>query len=499
MLKLKNYINGRWVAPSTGRYFNSINPAHSSQVVAQVPKSGATDVDKAVKAAKKAFEKWRLVPAPKRGELLYKVAQMLEEQKSKVGDLVIREMGKAKPESYGDVQEGVDIGYYMAGEGRRLHGQTFHSELQNKTIKSVRDPIGVFGLITPWNFPVAIPCWKLFPALVTGNTVVFKPSQYVAACAAALIKVFDEAGIPPGVLNLVLGTGSEVGDPLVRHKDVKGISFTGSSAVGSKIGKICGPLFKNHHLEMGGKNCTIIMDDAHLDLAVDGCVWAGFGTTGQRCTAGSRVIVHKNIYPAFKKKFLARVKKLKLGPSYEKGYDVGPLINEDQLKKVASYMDIAKKKDKVKLLCGGKRAEKGKLAKGYFFEPTLLDNVKPHHKVAQEEIFGPVVSLIKVNNLKEAIKVANGVRYGLSASIFTQDVNNANIAARDLQTAIVYVNTSSIGAEVHAPFGGVKDTGNGHREAGGLGGAIDSYTEVKVINVDFSGSLQKAQGIDWGK
>ncbi len=489
--RLKNYINGKWVEPASRKTINSINPAFTKDIVAKVPRSNEEDVDNAVRAAKKAFEKWKLYPAPKRGEILFRVAELLKENKSKIGDLVAREMGKQKKEAYGDVQEAIDMAYYMAGEARRGWGETFESELPDKSIKTIRQPVGVFALITPWNFPVAIPAWKIFPALVYGNTVVFKPSNCVAACAGKLVELFEQAGLPPGVLNLVHGIGSEVGISLIRHEGVNGVSFTGSTFAGKVIGNFCGEKLRPHSLELGGKNAIIVMDDADLDLAVDGCLWAAFGTTGQRCTAGSRIIVHQKVYDIFAKKLVDKTKRLKLGYALEAGVDVGPLINEEQYNRVLNYIEIGKKEGK--LLCGGRHSDSGKLRYGYFIEPTIFANVEPTARIAQEEIFGPVVALIKAKDFNDAVRIANGVEYGLSASIFTKDIHNAEIASRDLEVGLVYVNSSTIGAEIQTPFGGLKGTGNGHREAGGRGGAIDTYTEVKVISVDYSGKLQKAQ------
>ncbi|MBI1969620.1 aldehyde dehydrogenase family protein [Candidatus Woesearchaeota archaeon] len=488
-----NYINGKWVTAVSRKTFKSLNPANTKDIVGIFPRSDARDVDHAVRAAKKAFSKWKAIPAPKRGELLFEVAELLRKRKTKLGDLVTREMGKVKKEGHGDVQEAVDMAYYMAAEGRRLHGQTMPSELRNKSIRTVREPVGVFALITPWNFPVAIPAWKIFPALVCGNTVVFKPSNYTAACAAEFVSLFDEIGIPPGVLNLVHGYGSEAGEALINHNGLNGISFTGSSAVGRHVAEIVAPKFIKHCLEMGGKNVVIVMDDADIDLAVDGCIWAGFGTTGQRCTAASRVVIHKKVYNTFREKFVKRARKLKIGNGLKKGIEMGPLINEDAVKKVEKYIDIAKKRDKVRMLCGGKRHTQGECKYGHFFQPTIYDNVKPKHVIACEEIFGPVVALMKADNFEHAIKIANGVEYGLSSAIFTRDVNRAEYAARALEAGIVYINTATIGAEIQAPFGGVKRTGNGHREAGGIGGALETYTEMKVITIDYSGKIQKAQ------
>jgi alpha-ketoglutaric semialdehyde dehydrogenase len=495
VLRFKNYINGKWVDSASKQTIKDINPANKNEVVCVVPKSNAKDVDLAVKAAKKAFPKWKATPAPKRGELLFEASRLLAEQKDDIAKLMCREMGKVLQECLGDVQEGVDLGYYMAGEGRRLHGETVPSELNGKHMRTVREPVGVFALVTPWNFPIAIPAWKLFPALVSGNTVVFKPSSYVPASATKLVQIFEKAGVPPGVLNLVHGSGSEAGNALITHPGVNGVSFTGSTAVGRKIGEHCGKNLMKHSLEMGGKNVIIVMDDANLDLAVDGCVWGGFGTAGQRCTASSRVIVHQKVYGQFKKKFVARVKKLRLGNGLDNNTDVGPLINESQVKKAEQYMHLARK-SKLKILCGGKRAS-GKLKNGFFFEPTIIDNPPRSHAVSCEEIFGPVVAMIKAKHFEDAIAVANNVEYGLSSAIFTQDVNLAHRAADMLETGLVYINSATIGAEIQTPFGGVKGTGNGHREAGGVGGALETYTEMKVINTDYSGSLQKAQGIKW--
>src|SRR3989344_44789 len=495
-LHCKNYINGKWVDSSSKKTINRHNPADTSKVVSVVPASIAKDVDDAVHAARIAYPQWKYVPAPKRAELLYKVAQLLELEKQTIAHFMCTEMGKALAECLGDIQEGIDIGYYMAGEGRRLFGQTMPSELRNKHIRTVREPVGVFALITPWNFPVAIPCWKIFPALVCGNTVVFKPSSFVPGCATKLVEIFHEAGVPPGVLNLVHGAGNGAGDWLLLHDGIDAVSFTGSTSVGRIIGEHCGKHLMKHSLEMGGKNVVIVMDDADIDLAVDGCVWGAFGTTGQRCTASSRIVVHAKIYDTFKHKFAARVKKLRLGSGLDKRSEVGPLLSADQLLRVQKYMDDAKK-SKLSILCGGKRANAGDLKSGYFFEPTVIDNPPVKHPVCCEEIFGPVTVLIKAKNFEDAVEIANGVDYGLSAAIFTTNVVLAHRASELLEAGIVYVNSATIGAEVQAPFGGIKNTGNGHREAGGLGGALETYTELKVINVDFSGRIQKAQGIDW--
>lgn len=492
-IKVKNYINGKWQESISKKTFKRVNPANTKNIVSEAPRSNTKDVDEAVKSARKAFPAWRDTPAPKRAEILFRAAELLVENKQRIGDLVANEMGKIKKESYGDVQEAIDMGYFMAGEGRRLLGETMPSELPNKSIRTIRRPVGVFAVITPWNFPTAIPAWKLFPALVCGNTVVFKPSQFTPACAYELVKIFEKAGLPKGVLNFVTGYGDEIGDHLAQHKDVDGITFTGSSSVGKRIGKFCGSTLRNHSLEMGGKNVIIVMEDADIDLAVDGAIWAAFGTTGQRCTAASRLIVHEKVYKEFKDKIVKKAHALKVGYALDDKIEMGPLVNLDAVRKVQNYVQIAKVADKAKLLCGGKRLTKGKYKNGYFFEPTIYENVTPKMRIFKEEIFGPVTALTKARNFKEAIELANAVDYGLSSSMFTSNINYAEKAAELLETGLVYINTSTIGAEIQTPFGGVKDTGNGHRDAGGRGGAIDTFSEIKVVSVDYSGKIQKAQ------
>ena len=492
MERVKNYINGRWVDSKSGETFQSINPANKDEVIGIVSKSGRGDVDRAVKAAREAYEQWRLTPAPRRGEILFRAAELLLRNKDSLGKLETREMGKILSEGLGDVQEAIDMGYYMAGEGRRLSGETVPSELTNKDMKSVRVPIGVFGLITPWNFPVAIPSWKIFPALICGNTVVFKPSSDTSGCAAKFVEALVGAGLPKGVLNLIHGPGGEIGEYLVSHPEVDAISFTGSSDTGKRLEAICGAIHRIIVTEMGGKNAIIVMDDANLDLAVEGGIWGGFGTTGQRCTATSRIVVHKKVYRTFTEKFKAAASHLRLGDGLQKETDVGPIINESQFKKILKYIDVGKKEG-AKLLLGGRAHEKGNCAKGYFIEPTIFSEVTPEMRIAQEEIFGPVVSLIRAEDLRDAIRIVNGISYGLSSAIYTQDVNSSAIAERDLESGIVYINASTIGAEIQLPFGGIKHSGYGRKEAGGRGGALDTYSRWKVIYRDFSGKLQKAQ------
>ena len=490
--KIKNFINGKWIDALDGRTLKSINPADTSDIVVIIPRSGQNDIDMAVAAARKAYEKWRLTPAPRRGEIILKAAEMICKRKQELGELVTREMGKVLPEGLGDVQEAIDMAYYMGSEGRRLSGETVPSELPDKDCKSIRVPIGIFALITPWNFPTAIPAWKIFPSLVSGNTVVFKPSIYTPVCATSLVKIIAEAGIPDGVLNLVHGTGEEIGEYLATHPDIDGVSFTGSTAVGEKLARMCSASDKEISCEMGGKNAIIVMDDAKLELAVEGTIWGGFGTTGQRCTATSRVVAHEAVYNKFLDMLTKAASRLRLGSGLSKTTDVGPVINEAQMQKILNYIDIGIKEG-AKLIMGGKAYKKGPCAKGYFIEPTIFADVKPNMHIAQEEIFGPVVSVIKTKNMEDAIKIVNNVKYGLSSAIYTQDVNNSAIAERDLDTGLVYINASTIGAEIQLPFGGTKKSGLGHREAGGRGGAIDMFTKWKVIYRDYSGRLQKAQ------
>jgi acyl-CoA reductase-like NAD-dependent aldehyde dehydrogenase len=486
----KNFINGEWVDARGGKAYENRNPANSEELVGMFVSSTEEEVQQAVDAAKDAYKTWRLVPAPKRAEILFRAAELLVQRKEQFSKDMTREMGKVLAETRGDVQEAIDMTYYMAGEGRRLFGQTTPSELPNKFAMSVRQSIGVCGMITPWNFPMAIPSWKMMPALISGNTVVIKPAQDTPLSVYNLVQTLTEAGAPRGVVNLVSGSGSKVGAALTGHPDVPVISFTGSTDVGRVISQACAPRFKHCSLEMGGKNIIIVMDDANLDLAVDGAIWGGFGTTGQRCTAASRIAVHKDVYKEFLEHFVERAKALRVGNGLDTSTDMGPCINEQQLKTVMEYVEIGKNEG-ARLLAGGTRLEGGTYTKGWFHAPTVFGDCSPKMRIAQEEIFGPVVTVIPIASLEEALDVANGVVYGLSASIYTRNVNRAFTAARDLYTGIVYVNAPTIGAETHLPFGGTKQTGNGHREAAIA--AIDFFTEWKTIYIDYSDRLQRAQ------
>jgi alpha-ketoglutaric semialdehyde dehydrogenase len=484
-----NFIDGQWVASKTGRLFENRNPADQDDLIGLFQESSIDDAQAAIAAAERAYDQWRLVPAPKRAELLFRAAELIVERKEQFARDMTREMGKVLEETRGDVQEAIDMTYFMAGEGRRQYGQTVPSELRDKYAMSVRQPLGVCSTITPWNFPMAIPSWKIMPALVCGNTIVFKPATLTPLSALNFVKVLEDAGIPKGVVNFVTG-GPDVGTLLTKHDAVRVVSFTGSTSVGRTVNQNAAPGFKKVHLEMGGKNIILIMDDAQLELAVEGCLWGGFGTTGQRCTAASRVAVHEKVYDAFIEAFTTRAKALRVGNGLDAENQVGPVVSESQLQTVMKYVEIGKNEGAT-LLAGGRRLDSGAHARGFFHEPTVFGDVDAKMRIAQEEIFGPVVSVMRCKSLEHAIEIGNGVAYGLSASIYTRDINKAFTAMRDMYTGIFYVNAPTIGAEVHLPFGGTKATGNGHREAGTA--ALDVFSEWKSIYVDFSGKLQRAQ------
>ena len=486
----KNFIDGEWVESSTGETFENRNPADTRDLVGIFQKSNRADVNAAVDAAKRAFARWRLVPAPRRAEIVFRAAEILIERKEDYARDMTREMGKVLAETRGDVQEAIDAAYYNAGEGRRMFGPTVPSEMPNKFAMAMRQPVGLCGMITPWNFPMAIPSWKLLPAIVCGNTCVIKPAQDTPLSTFNLVRVLTDAGLPKGVINIVTGFGAEVGTPLAEHPDVRAVSLTGSSAVGKIIGGIAAQSFKHCSLELGGKNPMIVLDDANLDLAIEGALWGAFGTTGQRCTATSRIILQKRIYAEFVDRLVDRAKKLKVGNGLDETVQMGPAINQKQLEADLEYVKIGASEG-AKLVYGGHRLDKGEYQHGWFMEPTIFIEVDPKMRIAQEEIFGPVVGVIPCEGMEDAIEIANGIQYGLSSAIYTKDVNRAFAAVRDLDAGITYVNAPTIGAEVHLPFGGTKATGNGHRE-GGIG-ALDFYSEWKSVYVDYSDKLQKAQ------
>jgi alpha-ketoglutaric semialdehyde dehydrogenase len=484
-----NFIAGRWVEPSTGDWFENRNPARTDDLIGLFPRSGAADVERAVESAQEGYRRWSRTPAPARGSILKTAGDILTARKEEIAAIATREMGKVLAETRGDVQEGIDTAYYAATEGRRLFGHTVPSELPDKWAMSYRRPIGVAGIITPFNFPMAIPTWKIFPALLCGNAVVFKPAEDVPHTGHVFVEILLEAGVPPEVVQLVHGFGEEVGAPLVSHPRVPLVSFTGSTETGRIVGETCGRMHKRLSLEMGGKNAQIVMPDADLELAVDGVLWGAFGTTGQRCTATSRLLLHGDIHDAVVARLLERAGKLRLGDGLLEGTDVGPLINQAALDKVERYAAIAREEGEIR--CGGKRATGPGLDDGFFYEPTVVTGVRPGSRLATEEIFGPILSVIRFETLDEAIRINNEVRYGLSSSIYTADVRASFRALNELENGITYVNAPTIGAEAHLPFGGVKETGNGHREGGWE--VYEFYSETKVGYVDYSGKLQRAQ------
>ncbi|MCD6417184.1 aldehyde dehydrogenase family protein [bacterium] len=488
--KFLNYIGGEWVEPSTGEWYENRNPANWDEVIGLFPRSNEEDVNRAVAAAKEAYKEWRLVPAPQRGKIMQKIGDLLVENKEDIARDMTREMGKVILETRGDTQEAIDTAYYGAGESRRLFAPFVPSELPNKFAFTMRVPLGVAGLITPWNFPSAIPAWKMFPAIVSGNTVVIKPATDTPYTVLKLAKIMEEAGLPPGVVNVVFGSGSKVGIPLVEHPDTSIISFTGSVDVGKDIAERAGRYLKKVSLELGGKNAVMIMDDANLELALNGVLWGAFGTTGQRCTATSRLLVQEGVYDKFIDMLVDAAQNLKLGNGLDESVDVGPLINKGQVNTVHSYVEIGKSEG-AKLLCGGEPATEGELEKGWFYKPTVFADVSPDMRIFQEEIFGPVLSVSKFKTFEEGAALLNNSAYGLSSAIYTENLLYAMRAARDFEAGITYVNAPTIGAECHLPFGGVKNTGNGHREGGWT--VYEIFTDWKTVYVDFSGRLQRAQ------
>jgi acyl-CoA reductase-like NAD-dependent aldehyde dehydrogenase len=490
----KNFINGKLVDSKSGRTFENRNPANHEEVIGVFPKSNIDDLNEAVAAAKKAYAKWRAVPWPKRSEIMRKVAELMIAKKEELSQLMTREMGKVIKETRGDTQEGIDTALYASTEGRKYFGYTLPSELPDKSCMTKRDPLGVWGLITPWNFPIAIPTWKIFPCLLSGNTAVIKPATYTPACVGELAGILQEAGVPDGVLNVVYGGGSEVGEGILNHKDIVGVSFTGSSDIGRRIGELCGKTLKRCSLELGGKNGEVVLKDADLELALEGALWGAFGTTGQRCTATSRLIVEAPVYDKLVEMLKTKAEQLKLGNGLDESVDVGPLVSESQRETVHSYVEIGKKEG-ARLVTGGEPFTQGECNKGWFYRPTIFADVTPDMRIAQEEIFGPVLSVIKAKDFKDAISILNGTEYGLSSSIYTNDLTCAHKAVDRAETGIVYINAPTIGAECHLPFGGMKNTGNGHREGGWT--AYEIFTEIKTIYIDYSGTLQKAQIDTW--
>jgi len=490
----KNFVAGEWVDAEGGATYENRNPADRDDLIGRFAAAGPREVDRAVASAREGFRHWSRVPAPRRGEVLKRAGDLLVERKEELAEGMTREMGKPLVETRGDVQEAIDTAYYAASEGRRLFGRTVPSELPDKAGLVFRRPSGVFGIVTPWNFPIAVPSWKIFPALLCGNAIVWKPAQDTPWSAVRFVETLIDAGVPPEVVQLLTGFGTEVGAPLVAHRGITGVSFTGSTEVGCRIAAVCGEKGKRVSLEMGGKNAQLVMDDADLELALEGVLWGAFGTTGQRCTATSRLVLHDAIHDDFVDELVQRVEGLRLGDGRKEGTDVGPLINEDALRKVETYVRIGQEEGAT-LRTGGHRATGGDLAKGWFFEPTIFTGVDRSMRIAREEIFGPVLSVVRAGDFDEGLEVVNDVRYGLSSSIYTRDVNRAFRAMERIEAGITYVNGPTIGAEAHFPFGGVKDTGNGHREGGWP--VYDFFTDLKTVYVDYSGRLQRAQIDTW--
>ncbi len=489
MQQFGNYINGSFTPALDGRVFRNVNPADSRDIIGEFPLSTSADIAAAVESAHNAFKLWRLMPAPQRGNILRKAGDIFERRKDELAAVMTREMGKPIFETKGDIQEAIDTCYYAATEGRRLFGYTAPSEMPNKMNLSFRNPIGVCGIITAWNFPIAVPSWKIIPALVCGNTVVFKPSDDAPHSGIIFAEILAEAGIPAGVFNVVHGK-VEAGSALVNHPNVKLIGFTGSTITGKAIAAECGRTNKKCSLEMGGKNAQIVMEDANMELALEGVLWGAFGTTGQRCTATSRLILQDSIHDTFLAKLIERASKLRVGNGLHGDTQVGPVINERQLNKIQEHVRIAAEEG-AQCVLGGKRIDENDYAFGNFFAPTIFTGVEPSMRLFREEVFGPVLAVSKAKNLDNAIELTNTCDYGLSSSIFTANVDAAFRAIRDVEAGITYINAPTIGAEAHMPFGGIKGTGNGHREGGWT--AFEIFTEWKTVYVDYSGHLQRAQ------
>ncbi len=486
----QNFIDGKWVDALGGETFENRNPADWEEVIGVFPKSTKEDVDRAVESAVAAQKEWRTVPVPIRGAIMKKAADLLVERKEDYARDMTREMGKILDETRGDIQEAIDTGYYAAGESRRFFGKTVPSELPNKAAFTTHMPIGAVGVICPWNFPMAIPSWKIFPALLAGNAVVFKPSSDVPLSGHNFVQTLLDAGVPPKVINLTHGTGRSVGSPIIDHPDIRALSFTGSTSVGKMLAKSAADSLKRVSLELGGKNAQIVWEDANLELALEGVLWGAYGTTGQRCTATSRLILHEKIHDRFVAMLKEAAENLVVGNGLDPETDVGAVIKESQLKTDDDYVKIGLEEGAT-LVTGGRILDEGPHARGWFYAPTVFIDVTPTMRIAVEEIFGPVLSVLKVSSWEEAVEVHNGTDYGLSSALYTRDLNLAFHAIEDLEAGITYLNAPTIGAECHLPFGGVKETGNGHREGGWA--PYEFFTETKTVYIDFSDALQRAQ------
>jgi aldehyde dehydrogenase (NAD+) len=484
MTVYRNFINGEWLESVSGEQLPNINPANTADIIGTIRLSTRDEARKAVESAYNAFKAWKNTPAPTRGKIVARFARLLEENKEEMAQILTREEGKTLSEARGELQRSINVAEFCAGESRRINGETIQSELPANFAYTIREPHGVVALITPWNFPVAIPVWKLAPALVAGNTVVFKPAEATPATAVRICELFEEAGVPKGVLNLILGKGSEIGDEIANHPAVKAISFTGSTEVGIKLYEQAARRGAKVQCEMGGKNPVVVMEDADMDLAVESTAQGAFGSTGQRCTATSRAVVSDKIADEFVRKIVERAKRMRIGDGGNAQTEMGPSVDENQFRTVLKYIDIGRE-DGAELLCGGRRAEGDGLENGYFIEPTVFDKVTPEMRIAREEIFGPVLSVLRVKDFEEAMTVANDSEYGLTSSIFTNDPNLILRFVDEIETGMTHINSPTTGGEAHIPFGGLKMTGIGAREQGST--SLDFYTELKVVYVDYTG------------
>lgn len=489
----KNYINGTWMDAISGETFESINPSDISEVIGIFPRSKKDDVDNAVRSALSAFSEWKNTSPVERCNIIRRAGRIMEDKKHELAAVISRENGKTVKSALGDVQSGIDMACFVAGEGRRWYGKTAHSALKKRFAMTKRYPVGVVGIITSWNFPMAITCWKTFPALMCGNTVVLKSEENTPETAVHFIKILEEAGLPAGVLNLIHGLGPEAGETLTMHPDVSMISFTGSSSTGKTIGRNCSGRLAKVSLELGGKNAVIVMDDADLDLAADAVVCGAFSLSGQRCTATSRVIIHNSVYDSFMENVLDRVGKLKAGPGSDDTSDVTPLISRRQLDRVLGYIERAQKAGG-KIIAGGGQLSGGVYDRGYYIAPTIIGDVTSEMEIAMEEVFGPVLSVFNAGSYEDSVRLLNSAHYGLSASLFTRDVNKAFSFFDDAETGVCYINAPTFGSEPHLPFGGVKGSGLGYREAGWA--AIEAFSEVKTLYVDYSAKIQNVQFVE---
>jgi len=488
--RVDNFVGGQWVAPATGNYAPNRNPADVDDIIGHYPLSGPKDVEAAIQAAKDAFPAWAGMPGPSRGRILARAVELFRSRLDELSRMLCREEGKTLAESRGEVMKGINLFEFYAGEGFRIHGKTLPSEMPKTFTFTIRQPLGVAALITPWNFPFAIPAWKSAPALVAGNTVVLKPATNTPGTAALIAQVLDEAGIPKGVFNLITGSGAAVGNALVDHPQVKAVSFTGSNAVGMALNERCAKRGIKVTLEMGGKNPVVVLDDADLGLACTGIMQGAFGSTGQRCTATSRVIVHRRIASQVLDSLVAGVAKLKVGNGLEPGVDMGPAVDEAQLKTDLHYIEIAQSEG-ARMAAGGKRLTGAALNKGYFVEPTIFTGVQPGMRIHQEEVFGPVVGIVEVESFEEAVAAANAVEFGLSSSIYTRDANAAMAFVERSEVGMVHVNNPTVGGEAQLPFGGWKSTGIGEREMAEQG--AEFFTQLKTVFFDYTGQARQTK------